>query len=58
MVKPPGAADCQRHEGMRTLGGGTGSGAGMGAAHRELFCRKMSKSLVRRGNKAKGKSVS
>jgi hypothetical protein len=37
---------------------GAGSGAGMGAAPGKSSCRKMSKSLVRRGEAEKGKSAS
>jgi hypothetical protein len=37
---------------------GTGSGADIGATLRELSCKKMSQSLVRRGEAEKGKSAS
>jgi hypothetical protein len=52
--------DRQCRGGAGTLGGGRGTGrdAGMGAALQELSCRKMSKSLVRWDETAKGKSVS
>jgi hypothetical protein len=52
-----GGSDHQRRGETRNLGGAV-SGAGMGAALKELSCRKISKSFVRRGETAKGKSVS